>query len=54
MRKAIMDSLTMYGGTEHHFCLRVVGSEAECHTLTEVHCPLGGDVHLVSLPINER
>lgn len=40
-------------GTESNLCLRVVGSEAECHALTEVHCPLGGDVHSVSLPVNE-
>ena len=43
----------MFGGTEHHLGLRVVGSEAECHALTEVHRPLGDDAHLVSLPVKE-
>lgn len=37
-----------------YLSFRVVGLEAQGHAVTEVNCPLGGDVDLVRLFVNER
>lgn len=37
-----------------YLSFRIVGLEAQGHAVTEVNCPLGGDVDLVCLFVNER